>query len=48
MSQKIPVNDFELIEDTFQFNEGFMKNYNEESIKDILLKLMFNILKKIT
>ena len=35
MSQKIPINDFELIEDTFQFNEGFMKNSNEESSKDI-------------
>ena len=31
MSQKLPVNNFEWIEDTSQFNEDFMKNYNEES-----------------
>ena len=31
MSQKFPVNKFERIEDTSQFNEDFMKNCNEES-----------------
>ena len=31
MSQKLPVNKFEWIEDTSQFNEDFIKNYNEES-----------------
>ena len=31
MLQKFPVNKFEWIEDTFQFNEDFIKNYNEES-----------------
>ena len=31
MSQKLPVNKFERIEDTSQFNEDFIKNYNEES-----------------
>ena len=31
MSQKLPVNNFEWIKDTFQFNEDFIKNYNEES-----------------
>ena len=31
MSQKLPVNKFELIEDTSQFNEDFIKSYNEES-----------------
>ena len=31
MSQKLPVNKFELIEETSpQFNEDFIKNYNEE------------------
>ena len=30
MLQKLSVNDFEWIEDTSQFNEDFMKNYNEE------------------
>ena len=31
MSQKLPVNKFEWIKDTSQFNEDFIKNYNEES-----------------
>ena len=31
MSQKLPVNNFEWIKDTSQFNEDFIKNYNEES-----------------
>ena len=31
MSQKLPVNDFEWVEDTSQFEEDFIKNYNEES-----------------
>ena len=31
MSQKLPVNNFGLIKDTSQFNESFIKNYNEES-----------------
>ena len=31
MLQKLPVNNFEWIEDTFQFNEDFMKSYNDES-----------------
>ena len=31
MLQKLPVNSFEWIEDTSQFNEGFIKKYNEES-----------------
>ena len=31
MSQKVPVNNFEQIKDTFQFNEDFIKNCREES-----------------
>ena len=31
MSQKLSVNNFEWIEDTSQFNEDFIKSYNEES-----------------
>ena len=31
MSKKLPVNNFEWIEGSSQFNEDFMKNYNEES-----------------
>ena len=28
MSQKLPVNNFEWMKDTSQFNEDFIKNYN--------------------
>ena len=31
MSQKLPLNKFQQIEETSQFNEDFIKNYNEES-----------------
>ena len=31
MSQNFPVNNFEWIEDTSQFNEDFKKSYNEDS-----------------
>ena len=31
MSQKLPVNKFEWIEDTSQFNEDFIKIYNDKS-----------------
>ena len=31
MLQELPVNNFGCFEDTFQFNEDFIKNYNEES-----------------
>ena len=31
MSQKFPVSNFEWIEDPSQFNEDFIKNYNEKS-----------------
>ena len=30
-SQKLPVNNFEWIEDTFQYNADFIKSYNKES-----------------
>ena len=39
MPQKLPVNKFEWIEDTFQFNEGFIKNYNEESHEGYFLEV---------
>ena len=32
MSQKLPVNTFEWIEDTSRFNKDFIKNYNEDYI----------------
>ena len=31
MLQKLPVNNFEWIEDTSSFSEDFIKNYNEDS-----------------
>ena len=31
MSQKLPLNNFEWIKDTSQFNEDFIKSYNEQS-----------------
>ena len=45
MSQKLPVNNFGWVKDTSQFNDDFIKNYNEESDEGYFLKLMFNILK---
>ena len=39
MSQKLPVNKFEWIEDTFQFNQYFIKNYNEESDEGYFLEV---------
>ena len=45
MWQELLVNNFEWIEDTFQFNKNFVKNYNEKVMTDIFLTLMFNILK---
>ena len=47
MPQKLPTFNFEWIEDTSQFNEDFVKNYDEES-KVILLRLMLNIPKNYT
>ena len=46
MSQKLPVNNFEWIEDTSQFNGDFIKKtITKKVIKDIFSKLMFNTLK---
>ena len=45
MSQKLPVNKFEWIEGTSQFNEDFIKNYIKESYEGYFSKLMFIILK---
>ena len=38
MSQKLPVNNFDWIEDTSQFNEVFDKNYNKESGEGYFVK----------
>ena len=39
MPQKLPVNKLEWIEDTSQFNEDFIKNYNDESDGGYFLKV---------
>ena len=39
MSQNISVKNFDWIEDTSQFNEDFIKSYNEESDKEYLLEV---------
>ena len=46
MLQKLPVNNFEWIKDTSQFNEDFIKNYNKESDEGYFLEVDVNILKK--
>ena len=35
LSQKLPINNFEWVEDTSQLNEDFIKNHNEEMMKDV-------------
>ena len=39
MSQKLPVSKFRWIEETSQFNEDFIKNYNKESGEDNFLEI---------
>ena len=45
--QKLPVNNFEWMKDTFQFNEGFIKNYNEESYEGYFLEVHVQYLEKL-
>ena len=39
MSQNLPLNNFEWIKNTFQFNKGFIKHYNEEIDERYFLKV---------
>ena len=39
MSQNLPVNNFERIEETSQFNEDFIKSYNKESDEGYFLEV---------
>ena len=39
MSQKLPINNFEWIKSTSQFNEDFIKNYDEESDEGYFLEV---------
>ena len=43
ISQKLPVNNFKWIEETSQLNKDFIKTVMKKMMKDIFLKLMFNI-----
>ena len=47
MSQKLPVNNFEWIKDTSQFNKDFIKNYNEESDEGYFLEVDVQYLEKL-
>ena len=47
MSQKLPVNNFEWIKDTSQFNKDFINNYNEESDKGYFLEVDVQYLEKV-
>ena len=47
MSQKLPVNNFEWIKDTSQFNKDLIKNYNEESDEGYFLEVDVQYLKKL-
>ena len=42
-----PVNKFEWIRDTFQFNENFIKNYNEESSDGYFLEVSIQYLENL-
>ena len=43
MSQKLPVDGFKWVKELFKFNKDFVKNYDENSNKDIFLKQMLSI-----
>ena len=47
MSQKVPLNNFEWIEEPSQFNEAFIKNYNEKSDKGYFLEVNVQYTKKL-
>ena len=48
MYQKLPVNNFQWVEDISRTNEEFIKNYNENSNKGYILEVDVNILKNYT
>ena len=47
ISQKLSVNNFEWIEDISQFNEDFIKDYNEESDEGYFLEVDVTYLQKL-
>ena len=47
MLQKVPINNFEWIKDTFQFIEDFIKSYNKESDEGSFLEVDVQYLQKL-
>ena len=47
MSQKLPIINFEWIKDTSQFNEHFIKSYNEESDEGCFMEVDVQYLEKL-
>ena len=47
MSQKLPINKFEWIKDTSQFNKDFIKKYNEKSDEGYFVEVDVRYLKKL-
>ena len=47
MSQKLPVNNFEWIKNTSQFNENLKKNYDEESDEAYFFEVDVQYLEKL-
>ena len=47
MSQKLPVNKVKWIKDTSQFNEDFIKSYNEKSDKEYFFEVDVQYLEKL-
>ena len=47
MSQKLPVNGFKWVEETSQFNEDFIKTYNEEKDERYFLEVDLQYLEKL-
>ena len=42
---KLPLNTFEWIKGTSQFNKDFIENYNEESDEGYFIEVMFSVMK---
>ena len=47
MSQKLPVNNVKWIKDTSQFNEDFIKSYNEKSDEEYFFEVDVQYLEKL-
>ena len=47
MSQKLPVNNFQWMKDICQFNEDFIKNYNEKNDEGYFLEFDVQYLQKL-